>query len=449
MTAGDSNGGKLRSEHQSSVARDDWQRYGLSHRGGAVEAPRDALGRPVGPADHREAPDDLFLQYRREATQRLQRTHPPDRSPRFMANLATIGVIVALGAGLIVFGAVTSPSTPLVSPSPSRFASPTINASSFPIAEGSAGPRTAHVNLLIDLPVSVAVTERDRPVDDGTTMYLTGSVGGVAINEIRGTIGTVYGGPAFAGGVRRAVVDGGIWVSSWPASAKSCGPTCWAQATTYRIDVTTGTVSKTLAATYLLGAADDGVWVATGKVVESLDPDTGVVLSSLTWGRTSEPRVGCGALWSFDPGAQESTLFQIDAKSGMVLGASSLDPAVTYGPVSVKDQCWMMNGSGGATSGATTLVWLNSDGTVQATFDYPGLSVVVIDGEFWLYGSGGQLQRVEATSGIGFGASYVLSVPPPNDDPTWLFSASHALWMISGASLVSFGVPTGAANAAG
>jgi hypothetical protein len=448
MTAGDPNGRRLRAEHQSSVARDDWHRYGLSGRSGTVEGPRDALGRPVDVPERREAPDDLFLQYRHETSQGAQRPHRAERSPRFMANVATVAVIGVLGSGLLMFGLATSPPTP-ASPSPSRFGSASASPSGPTISIASSGPRTAHVNFLIDLPVSIAITDRERPVDDGTTMYLTGSGGGVAVNETRGTIGTVYGGPAFAAGVRRAVVDTGIWVSSWPASAKICGPACWPQATTHRIDFKTGTVSKTLAATYLLGATDDGIWVATGKVVDLLDPATGAVLSSLAWPRATEPRVGCGALWSFGPGSQESTLFQIDPKSGAVLGASSLDPSVTYGPVTIKDQCWMTTGSNGATTGGpATLVWLNADGTVQATFDYPGLSVVVIDGEFWLYGSG-TLQRLEPTSGVGFGASYTLAVQPPDGDPSWLFSASHTLWMIDGTALVSLGVPTGPANAAG
>jgi hypothetical protein len=440
----------VRSEHQSAAARDDWQRYGLARHGTTAGEPlRDALGRPVEAADRRDAPDELFLQYRRETGQRAAVAAGTERSPRYVANLATIAVIGVLGASMLIFGVFTSPAAPVVSPSPSRFVSPTINASSYPVVGASSGPKTAHVNFLIDLPLQVAITDRDRPIDDGATMYLLGSKGGVAIDESRLSIDTVFGGPAFANGVRRVAVDGGIWVSSWPASARTCGPTCWAQATTYRIDPASGAVSKSLAATYLLGAADDGVWVATGKVVERLDPATGAVRSSLTWGRTSEPRIGCGALWSFTPVAQASDLAQIDARSGAVIGTSALDSGATYGPLTIEGGCWMMNGTNGTTSGSTTLVWLNADGTTQATFAYPGLSVVVIDGEFWLYGAGGKLQRLEATSGIGFGAAYVLAVMPPNDDPQWLFSVASSLWMISGDSVVSFGVPTGADNAAG
>ena len=448
MTLDDSDTNRSRSEPKAAV--DDWQRYGLArHRSDVIDAQLDAMGRRAEPAHSREAPEDLFLEYRHENGERAAGTRRTARSPRYAANLAAVAVIGVLGASMLVLGVVTSPTAPVASPSPRAISSPTLNPSDFPVVESSFGPRTAHVGLLIDLPVQVAITDRDRPIDDGTTMYLTGSKGGVAIDESHGSIGTVYGGPAFAGGVRRAAVDSGIWVSTWPASATTCGPACWAQATTYRIDPGTGTVSGTLAATYLLGAADDGVWVATGKVIELLDPATGAVQSSMTWGRTSEPRIGCGALWSFTPGAQQSNLAQIDAKSGAVLGTSTLDPRIEYGPISIKGECWMMNGSDGATSGSTILVWLNADGTTQTTFAYPSLSVVVIDGEFWLYAAGGTLQRVEPTSGVGFGALYDLAVAPPNDDPALFFSAAHTLWMISGNSIVSFGVPTGAANAAG
>jgi len=109
----------------------------------------------------------------------------------------------------------------------------------------------------------------------------------------------------------------------------------------------------------------------------------------------------------------------------------------------------MMSGSAGASTGATTLVWLNADGTTQATFDYVRKSIVTLDREFWQYLGSGQLRRFDATSGAAFGAAYALPVRPPNEDPTWLFSSSGTLWMIDGAQLVAFDVPTGAANAAG
>jgi hypothetical protein len=450
MTLGGSDDGKQQSEHVSRVAPDDWSRYGLSRRGRASDqGPRDALGRPIERVDRRaEAADELFIHYRREASQRPVRPAGARRGPRFVANVATVAVVGALGIALLVFGLATAPAMPVVSPSPSRLASHTPNASDLVVVTPFV-PKAAHVSLLIVLPVQVSVNERDWPLDDGTDIYLTGSSGGLAVEPTRGTILTVYGGPAFAGGVRRAVVDGGLWVSSWPTSAQSCGPACWAEATTFHVDTVTGNVSKRRAATYLLGAADDGIWVATGKVIQRLDPSTAVVLSSTPWTGSGEPRIGCGSLWSLTPGAQASTLAQIDLKSGAVLGTSVLDPTVGFGPTFAQGQCWMMSGSAGASAGATTLVWLNPDGTTQATFEYAGKSIVSLDREFWLYSSDGQMRRIDATSGSTFGAAYTLPVRPPNDDPEWLFSASSSLWLIEGNQLVKFDVLTGAAAAAG
>jgi hypothetical protein len=109
----------------------------------------------------------------------------------------------------------------------------------------------------------------------------------------------------------------------------------------------------------------------------------------------------------------------------------------------------MMSGAAGASVGATTLVWLNADGTTQATFEYAGKSIVSLDREFWLYSSDAQIRRIDATSGTTFGAAYALPVRPPNEDPRWLFSASSSLWLIEGNQLVKFDVLTGAASAAG
>lgn len=450
MTLGGSDDDKQRSEDVSRVARDDWQRYGLSRRGrGGDQGPRDALGRPVERVDRRtEAADELFIHYRRETSQRPTGPAGSRHSPRFVANVTTITAVGALGIALLVFGLATAPGPPVVSPAPSRLASQTPNSSDL-VAVTPFAPKAAHVSLLIDLPVRVSVDERDWPLDDGTYIYLMGSSGGLAIEPSRGTIHTVYGGSAFAGGVRRAVVDDGLWVSSWPASAKSCGPACWAEATTFLVDTVTGKVSKTLAKTYLLGAADDGIWVATGQVIQRLDPSTAVVVSSTPWTGSAEPRIGCGSLWAFTPGTQTSTLAQIDLKSGATLGTSPLDPTVGFGPTFAQGQCWMMSGSAGATAGATTLVWLNADGTTQSTFEYAGESIVSLDREFWLYSSDGQIRRIDATSGSTFGAAYTLPVLPPNGDPRWLFSASSSLWANEGGQLVKFDVPTGAAAAAG
>jgi len=430
---------------------DDWNRYGLSRGDGAADrTPRDALGRPLAESARRDQPsDDLYIQYRRETSQRPTKAARRERSPRFVINVATASIVGMLGVVLLGVALATSPAMPPVSPSPGNSASLVAPATTAPAALTPLAPRAAHVAVLLDLPFEVAVTDRDWPMDDGSTIYLTGPTGGLALDPATGTIRTIYGGPAFAAGVQRAVVDTGLWVSSWPASVKGCGPTCWTGAKTYRIDLATAKVTRTLAATYLLGAADDGIWVATGKQVERLDPSTGAVLSRTPWTRSSEPRIGCGSLWSFAPGSKTSILAQIDPKSGGVIGQSTLDPTVSYGPTYVQTQCWMMSGSAGATIGAAMLVWLNADGTTESTFEYPGKSIVSLDGEFWLYSSDGQMQRLEATSAYSFGVSYTLPVRPPNNDPKWFFAASGMLWLIADNQLIGFDVPTGASRAGG
>jgi hypothetical protein len=187
--------------------------------------------------------------------------------------------------------------------------------------------------------------------------------------------------------------------------------------------------------------------VATGKAVERLDPSTAAAVTKTIWAGDGEPRVGCGSLWSFMPGTQSSTIAVIEPGSGAVLQSSSIDPTVAFGPTTVQGQCWMTSGSTGATTVDTTLVWLRSDGTMQASFVYPGTSMVVLDGEFWQYSTDGQLRRFDATSGVPFGTAFALPVHPPNGDPDWLFSTSGSLWMIDGTWLVGFDVPTGAAGA--
>ena len=128
---------------------------------------------------------------------------------------------------------------------------------------------------------------------------------------------------------------------------------------------------------------------------------------------------------------------------------SALDPTETYGPIDVQGRCWMFNGSNGATLGSTTMTWLNADGTTQATFQYPGRSLVMLDDEFWVYSGNSLLQRIDPTSGYGFGAMYTLPVAPPGGDPQWFFAAVGKMWVISGTELAQLDIPTGAANAAG
>lgn len=351
-----------------------------------------------------------------------------------------------IGAIVVVFALVSSSLMPAPSATPRltrSTAAPMTIAPVLVIPVPSNSPRPAHVALLVNLPMDIAIADRDQPPDDGTLIYLTGPAGGVSVNPTDGTVGTVYGGAAFANGVRRAVVDGGLWVSSWPAAAKSCGPLCWPTAATYRLDLATGSITNVLAKTYLVGASSDGIWVASGGNLQQLDPSTGAILSTTPWFGGGEPRVGCGSLWSFTSDASGGTLAEIDPASGTEIGQSQLGPGVAYGPTLVEGLCWMMSGSGGTSTVSTTLVWLNPDGTTQSTFLYGGKSIVTLEHEFWLYGSDGTMHRFEAASGFGYGASYLLPVRPSQDDPQWLFAAAGTLWLLDGKQLTGFDVYTG------
>jgi hypothetical protein len=106
----------------------------------------------------------------------------------------------------------------------------------------------------------------------------------------------------------------------------------------------------------------------------------------------------------------------------------------------------MMDGEGGASPGSLALVQLNSDGTTQATFQYPDKAVVTLDGEFWLYGRNGRIQRFDPNSGNGYGTPYVLPIRPQDEDVKWFFAAAGALWMLEGNQLALLDVPTGPAR---
>ncbi|MGA3030593.1 MAG: hypothetical protein ABSE58_07655 [Candidatus Limnocylindrales bacterium] len=437
------------------VAREDWNRYGLSHREPLADQ-RDALGRPLEPADRvGRVGEEPLLDYRSQNRKtRHSRPARPPRSSRFVADVAVLSAVGVIGAIVLVYALVSSSLMPAPSPTPRPSPTPTgpvaVTNEPFSANPGeSVTLQSADVGILINLPMDIAIADRDQPPDDGTLMYLTGPNGGVSVNPADGKIGTVYGGSAFAKGVRRAVVDSGLWVSSWPADTKSCGASCWSAAATYRIDLATGSITNALAATYLLGATSDGVWVASGGNLQQLDPSTGDILSTTPWFGDGEPRLGCGSLWSFTPGSGGATLAEIDPGSGTDIGQSLLDPAVTYGPTLVEGQCWMMSGSAGASAGTTTLVWLNTDGTTQAVLGYPGKSIVTLDHEFWQYSSDKTMRRFEATSGYGYGVSYQLKVRPSNDDPEWFFAAAGTLWLLDGKQLAGFDVHTGTSRVNG
>jgi hypothetical protein len=442
------------------VAREDWSRYGLSHRPPATDASAAPGDKPAAratmpgkgrlsrvrtsvqtrrasAAGRGAAADDLFAEYRHEAISDL-RLAGSGRSPRFKTNLVTASVVGGIGAVVLIAGLVSSVVTPAPAPTPERTLAP---GSALPAAGGTS--RSVHIGVTIDMPLAITIADRNQTPDDGTTMYLTGPNGGFSMDPGTGAIEKMYGGYPFANGLRRAIFMGGLWVSSWQAGASGCGPSCWETASTYRVDPQTSQTTASLPGTYLVGAGSDGIWVATGGNLERLDPSSAKILATVPWKYAAEPRLGCGSLWAFVFGPKSVLLDEINPATGETIGESSLASNVTDGPTYMEGQCWMMSGSGGVSGGSTTLVWLNVDGTTMRTMDFPGRTILTLDREFWEYSGDGKLQRFEATTGYNYGVSYVLPRQPPNNDPGWLFAATGTLWMVDGQKLIGFDLPTG------
>jgi hypothetical protein len=420
----------------------DWDRYGLSrNRTRATTEPRNAL-RPAT-STSRDTPEDQFSEYRRENRLPSADRGRRRRSVRFTANVmgsAVVGVaaVVFLVAAM-VSGGITPTPTPLISLPPAPTVKPTTT--EVPL-------RNATVALQVDLPVAVAVPDRSLTVDDGVNLYLIGSTSGVALNAATGQVENVLGGEAFASGVNRALVAGGnLWVSRWPTTSTGCGPDCWAQAFTYRVDGATGKVLKAYPATYLIGSDTTSVWIATGGTVEQLEPTTGNVMAVTQWPGPEEPRIGCNQLWSVDFSSQQVTLSVMDVPgSGTVRAATVLADNQTYGPVEAAGECWMTSGSNGISKDSTTLLWINTSDASIAVIKQYGRSVLFLDGEFWTYASDGSVQRLEPVSGTPYGVSYKLPVLPPANDPSWLFAAAGGLWVLDGRTLAGFDVPTGSSH---
>lgn len=432
------------------VTREDWYRYGL-HREPLADG-RDALGRPLVPADRgsRVGDETLVGSQRR---QRAPRAGParPARHSRLVANVLTVAAVVTIGAALAVYAIASSSLTPAPSPTPHR--TPVRSAAASPSTsvnpDAYASPRSAAIAFRIDLPWNIVVADRDRAPDEGKRMYLTGLTGGVAVDPGNGKLETTFGGAAFSKAVRRTIVDSGLWVSTWPADATTCPASCWTAASTYRLDLASGSVTKTLPQTYLVGAEPAGIWVASGEALDRLDPSTGAVLSTTPWLGKGEPRVGCEALWSFTSGSEGTTLAEIDTATGGELSPTTLDPNVTFGPARVGGQCWMMTGSGGASAGGTTLVRLQPEAATAAVFTYPQDSIVILDGEFWRYASDRTIRRFDPRTGIGYGVPYVLPFRPLNNDPAWIFGAAGTVWLVDGKQLTGLDIPTGASHTEG
>ena len=415
------------------VPGDDWARYGGARRKAAESDRPELLG------------DDPFLDYRYEGANQNQPKRPDAARPRSKANAVGALVAVIILAGAAALFNLSSSVTP----------SPTVTPPSRPtIAPGSASPtslvgptlRMGHVSVTIQMPLPIFVPDRDSNPDDGTTMYLVGSSGGFPVDVARGIHGTVWGGAAFPTGLRKSIFDSGLWVSSWPSGYASCGPACWDKATTYRIDPATGAVTLKLENTYLVGAAFEGVYVASQGQVLTVDPGDGKVLSSLFWKVTGEPRLGCGSLWSVQFGSTKTILNLVNTASGDVAGASTLAVDITFGPFSAEGLCWMMTGQGGASANKTSLVWIYPSGSVTDYRQY-GASLLLLDSEFWVLLEDGTIQRFEVTSGVAYGNRFQLAVRPSNNDPKWLFASVGSLWLYTGTDLVGFDVLTGASNA--
>lgn len=450
-TNGD-NAGRMANGFGGDVAREDWRRYGASHPASGSRAGGSGL-RETDEAGRLR--DDMYLDYRLESRHAVSRS-AGERAlaarRRRTSNLVGVGAaIAAIAVAALIFSFQASAITP-PSPTASRVAhaSPTASASVIPSATLPVltTPRAGRVGVTIKMPLAVAVPDRGLDPDDGTTVYLTGPTGGIAVDPGTGRVLRVYGGPAFTQGMKRAVVDSRLWVSAWPDQGGTCGPGCWAQAATYRIDLATGNVLQTLQGTYLISAASGGVWVATGSLILRLDPDTGDTLATTLWQGTGEPRVGCEYLWSYQLSSKGTDLALIDPGSGDVIGTSSLSKDYTFGPVWADGQCWLMSGSGGASSGTTELVWLNAGGGKYAEFQF-AQSLVILEREFWLYRPDGTMQRFEPSGGVPYGAWYRLDARPPGGDVNLFFASAGTLWMLSGDELVGFEVRTGTSAVAG
>jgi hypothetical protein len=431
----------------SDVARDDWQRYGgAGHQGGPSGAsPAQAHGETD---DLGRLRDELYLDYRRESSGPRRRTPEQEaaRLRRRTANIVGLAAAAAVvGAAALVFN-IQASTFAVTTPSPFVRATPMSVASAGPsgsFVAPSQAPVVAQVGVTIQMPLTVTIPDRGLDPDDGTTMYLTGNTGGFAVDPGTGRVLRVFPGDAFAGGMRRAVVDQSLWLSTWPSNTAVCGPACWADATTYQLDLSTGKVLAALDRSYLVGATSGGVWVATGSNVERLDPRTAAVVATTPWTPITEPRVGCDDLWSYAVSATTSRVDLVDPATGAPIGGSSLSADYTFGPINSDGQCWMMTGSGGSSKGATKLAWLNPDGSTYAERSY-NQSLVVLDHEFWVYSPDGTMQRFEAASGNPYGLRYRLPATPADGDPRWFFASTGTLWLIHGATLVGFDIDTGA-----
>ncbi len=428
----------------ASRPKSDWDRYGMEAASRPSRSPRSdtTLRRRASGSESR---DDMYLDYRRENATRSRRGG--GHSSRFVANAAAASIVGIAAVALLVAGMLSAGPAP--TPTPSRTA-PTATPEPTPAPTTGVVGQTGHVTVLIDLPVSVYVPDRAQsPTLDGSVMFLAGQGGGIAVDPLTGAVGTVFGGEAFTSVRRTIAAAGSLWISSWPNSYKQCGPMCWDQAVTYRLNVGTGKIQKTYPATYLVGLADGGLWLASKGKLERLDARAGASTLTTPWPIAAEPRVGCAGLWSVDIQTSDVILTGIDMATGEALALTTILPLeATYGPILVGPSCWMMSGFDGVSASPTSVYLINGDQSQLVSRRYSE-KVLVLDGEFWTYSPGGVIQRLEANAGTPYGPSYKLDVPPSSDDAGMLFASGERLWMLQGQKLASFDVPLGMGNSGG
>ncbi len=417
------------------AARDDWARYGGAHAGvapgtGSAGSDRSDPNR-----------DNPFIEYRYEAGEGLDEADRAAGRARRRRKANLLGLLAAAGdvaLAAVLFNFQASTVKPSPSPSGGSIAVP----SPTPYISVAPTIRQAHVGVSIQLPLPVLIPARNLSPMQGGVMYLAVTSGALSSDPGSGRILRVYGGTEYPTAVRKAIVDDGLWVSIWPSNYEYCGPDCWPTAGTYRLDLETGAVTATLSGAFLIGASFDGVLVASNGTVLALDPATAEVRSTLKWTDAGEPRYGCSSLWSFENGGVLPTVALVNTTSGNTNTPVDLPNTVTYGPITVSGQCWMMSGSDGASAGPTSLVWLSPSGSSFGQLEFVE-SVVVLDTEFWTCFADGSMQRLEAVSGVHYGTRYEMPVKLPDGDPKGLFAADGTLWMVSGSELTGFDMPTG------
>ena len=446
-------GGEGPNDFGSEVAREDWRRYGGAR--GEAGTGGDRPGSTGRETDEQgRLRDDLYLDYRREGNGSGPRRTPEQDAAarrRRLSNLIGVAVAIAvIGTAAVVLNIQATTYKPASSPSRVALLSP--GGSGLALPSGSSLPstltRVAHVGVTIKTPLLITIPDRGLDPDDGYTMYLTGNSGGFAMDPGTGRVLRVYGGPPFVSGMKRAVVDQALWLSTWPGQGVICGQECWKSATTYRVDLANGTVLETYLNTYLVGATSDGLWLATGSNVERHDPQTGAIAASTPWQGTAEPRVGCDYLWSYDQTAKETSLNYIDPSTGNSIRGSTLSTAYTFGPIWSDGQCWLMSGTGGSSNRTTSLAWLNADGSTYMERQI-AQSLVVLDREFWVYTADGTIQRFEPSAEVPYGVKYTLPIRPSDGDPRWFFASSGTLWLTLGDQLIGFDARTGASAVRG